>query len=72
MDAVNLLVALAETRETELISTDLLYECLAGVQLDRLPARRALVRALVLISVFSNDEALQKKMCDTVRFFKMK
>lgn len=61
-DAVNLLVGLVDSRAPEMAASELLFSCLAGLQLDRLPARRALIQALVLIGAAAEDESLQLKM----------
>ena len=68
VDAVDLLVGLADSRALEMASSDTLYSCLAGVQLDRMPARRSLIQALVLIGASANDQTLQEKMYNLVRF----
>uniref|UniRef100_A0A0N5AE84 Exportin-4 n=1 Tax=Syphacia muris TaxID=451379 RepID=A0A0N5AE84_9BILA len=62
IDAVGLFVGFAETRPEEFASNELLYNCLSGIQLDRLPARRTLIAALVFIGVSVEDRDLQKLM----------
>ncbi|KHN78214.1 Exportin-4 [Toxocara canis] len=61
-DAADLLLALVDSRASEMAANELLYVSLSSVQLDRLPVRRPLIHTLVLIGAAAENERLQQRM----------